>query len=139
MHEDIFQKLHEHGIQPSSQRVAIASYVLTTDQHPSADDVWTQVKRVLPVVSRATVYNTLNLFVEKGLLQELFLAEGRVVFDPKTEIHHHFLDEETGKIHDIEWDRVQVCNLESLEQDVAIRDYQVVIRGRLRGGRTGIS
>lgn len=129
MHENVLQVLSEHGIQPSSQRVAIADFVLHTDVHPSADDVWNHVKRTLPVVSRATVYNTLNLFVEKGLLRELFLAEGKVVFDPNMETHHHFIDEETGRIQDIAWNAVQVCNIEKLE-GVEIRDYQVVIRGR---------
>jgi SAM-dependent methyltransferase len=51
------------------------------------------------MVSRATVYNTLNLLVEKGLLKQLTLAEGRVVFDPNMERHHHFIDEVTGTIH----------------------------------------
>lgn len=137
MPQDIHQTLSEHGIQPSSQRVAIARYVLNTNSHPSADDVWTHVKGELPVVSRATVYNTLNLFVAKGLIQELFLAEGKTVFDPRTDTHHHFIDEETGRIHDIDWDRIQVCDVESLEDEFEIRDYQVVIRGRMKSSRRG--
>lgn len=128
MHEKIIERLTEHGIQPSAQRVAIADYVFRTDSHPSADDVWTAVKKRLPVVSRATVYNTLNLLVERGLLRELFIAEGKVVFDPNTETHHHFIDDETGRIEDVPWDRVQVCNMESLSE-FDITDYQVVMRG----------
>ena len=121
-------RLREHGIQPSAQRVAIAEYVLHTDEHPSADLVWKRVQAKLPYVSRATVYNTLNLLVEKGLLRSLALADESVVFDPKTERHHHFIDEETGEIHDIPWEKVQVCNVEAL-RGFEIRDYQVVIRG----------
>src|SRR5687768_7170431 len=101
---DVIATLTEHGIQPSAQRVAVARYVLTTDEHPSADQVFAKVKDALPVLARATVYNTLNLLVEKGLLRELILAEGRVVFDPKIEPHHHFVDDETGAIQDIPWD-----------------------------------
>ena len=123
--------LEEHGIQPSAQRVAIADFVLHTDAHPSADQVFAAVTRKFPVVSRATVYNTLNLFVEKGLLRQLTLAEGKVVFDPKTAPHHHFIDEESGRILDVEWDRVAVCNLEQLDE-LDVRDYQVVMRGRLK-------
>jgi Fe2+ or Zn2+ uptake regulation protein len=67
--------------------------------------------------------------VEKGLLKALNLSEDSIVFDPKTETHHHFIDEVTGKIHDIAWDRVQVCNIERL-RGYEVRDYQVVIRGR---------
>ena len=125
------QILEEHGIQASAQRVAIAEYVFHTDAHPSADQIFSAVKSRFPVVSRATVYNTLNLFVEKGLLRQLTLAEGKVVFDPKTAPHHHFIDEESGRILDVEWDRVEVCNLEQLDE-LDVRDYQVVMRGRLK-------
>ena len=126
--------LQEHGIQPSAQRVAVADYVLQTIEHPSADLVWNRVKARVPYISRATVYNTLNLFVEKGLLQALTLAEDSVVFDPKMERHHHFVDEASGTIHDIAWDKVQVCNIEGLK-GYEIHDYQVVMRGVRKSAR----
>jgi Fe2+ or Zn2+ uptake regulation protein len=126
---NVAEQLSQHGIQASAQRVAVAEYVLRTEEHPSADLVWKRVKRRFPYISRATVYNTLNLFVEKGLLKALNLSEDSVVFDPKTETHHHFIDESTGRIHDIPWDKVQVCNIERL-RGYEVRDYQVVIRGR---------
>jgi len=129
MRMDIAARLSDHGIQASAQRVAVAEYVLKTDEHPSADLVWRRVKRRFPYISRATVYNTLNLFVEKGLLKALNLSDDSVVFDPKTETHHHFIDEKTGRIHDIPWDQVQVCNIERL-RGYEVHDYQVVIRGR---------
>ena len=66
------------------------------------------------MLSRATVYNTLNLFTEKGLLRELVLAEGKVVFDPKLDPHHHFLDEETGEIVDVPWSALDVRRVHSL-------------------------
>jgi Fur family transcriptional regulator, iron response regulator len=121
--------LRDHGIQPSAQRVAVGNYVLFTEDHPSADEVWTRVKKNFPMVSRATVYNTLNAFVEKGLLRELVLAEGRTVFDPKTDAHHHFIDEVTGRIHDIPWDALEVKKLDHL-RGYAVSEYQVVLRGR---------
>jgi Fe2+ or Zn2+ uptake regulation protein len=126
--------LRERGIQPSAQRVAVGDYVLFTEEHPSADEVWTRVKRTFPMVSRATVYNTLNAFVEKGLLRELILAEGRVVFDPKTEPHHHFIDESTGRILDIPWDALEVKKLDALRGFV-VSEYQVVLRGKRLPGR----
>ena len=128
---DTSETLREHGIQPSAQRVAVADYVLWTNEHPSADLVWKRVREEFPWISRATVYNTLNLFVDKGLLRRLTFAEDSIVFDPKTETHHHFIDESTGTIHDVPWDKVQVCNIESLRGFV-VEDYQVVMRGRKR-------
>jgi Fur family iron response transcriptional regulator len=125
--------LREHDIQPSAQRVAVATYALTTEDHPSADEVWERVRRTFPMVSRATVYNTLNLFVAKGLLQALVLAEGKVVFDPKVDRHHHFVDEDTGAIHDVPWEALQVKNVDGL-RGFDVRAYQVVLRGRKLGG-----
>ena len=136
MRTDTAQALRDHGIQPSAQRVAVANYVLHTDEHPSADQVFGKVRRTFPMLSRATVYNTLNLFVEKGLLRELVLAEGCVVFDPKTDAHHHFIDEATGRIHDIPWQAVKVSKIDRLE-GYDVSEYQVVIRGRRRAAGRG--
>jgi Fur family iron response transcriptional regulator len=133
---DVMELLREHDIQPSAQRVAVASYALTTEEHPSADEVWERVRRSFPMVSRATVYNTLNLFVDKGLLQALVLAEGKVVFDPKVDRHHHFVDDATGAIHDVPWEALQVKNVDSL-RGFDVRQYQVVLRGRKVGGGSG--
>jgi Fur family iron response transcriptional regulator len=126
--------LREHDIQPSAQRVAVATYALTTEDHPSADEVWERVRRTFPMVSRATVYNTLNLFVAKGLLQPLVLAEGKVVFDPKVDRHHHFIDEDTGSIHDVPWQALEVKNVQAL-RGYDVRQYQVVLRGKRQGPR----
>jgi len=126
---ETLQALTEHGIQPSAQRVAVADYVLYTTDHPSADQVWAEVKRGFPLLSRATVYNTLNLFTEKGLLRELVLAEGKVVFDPKLDPHHHFLDEETGEIVDVPWSALDVRRVHALN-GFDVREYQVVMRGK---------
>lgn len=131
MTNDVIERLSEQGIKPSAQRVAVAEYVLTTADHPSADTVWRAVQRNFPMISRATVYNTLNLFVSKGLLREYIITEGRVVFDPNTQPHHHFIDDTTGHIQDVPWNKVQVCNVENLK-DYEIHDYQVVMRGKMK-------
>ena len=134
MEPDPRQTLLDHGIQPSAQRVAVARYVLATDEHPTADRVFNVVRESFPWISRATVYNTLNLFVEKGLLNAPSLTGASIVFDPKTERHHHFIDEKSGAIHDIPWDRVEVCNIKALD-GFEVTDYQVVMRGRKRRRR----
>jgi Fe2+ or Zn2+ uptake regulation protein len=130
-HEPAAELLRERGINPSAQRVAVAEYVLFTEDHPSADEVWSKVQRRFPMVSRATVYNTLNLLVERGLLRQLILTEGRVVFDPKVVEHHHFIDEDTGAIYDIPWDALVVSAVEQLA-GFDVREYQVVMRGKRR-------
>jgi Fur family iron response transcriptional regulator len=130
---DVVAALRRHGIQPSAQRVAVARYVLDTGDHPSADQVWAKVRDCCPMLSRATVYNTLNLFVARGLLRSHVLAEGRVVFDPNVERHHHLIDEATGRIHDVPWNAVRVSRVDAID-GFEVREYQVVMRGR-RAGR----
>ena len=134
-HVNVTEALEQHGIQPSAQRVAVAEYVLRTHEHPSADLVWKRVRERFPWISRATVYNSLNLFVEKGLLRRLTFAEDSVVFDPRVDTHHHFIDDETGEIVDVPWEKVQVCNIESM-RGYDISDYQVVMHGTRKKRQT---
>lgn len=131
MRHSTIESLTRAGIKPSAQRLAVAEYVLHTEDHPSADQVFSRAKKALPMLSRATVYNTLNLFCEKGLLRQLVLSEGKVVFDPNLERHHHFVDESSGRIHDIPWTALDVKRVERL-QGYHVRDYQVVLTGRAR-------
>ncbi|MDY7093197.1 MAG: Fur family transcriptional regulator [Acidobacteriota bacterium] len=127
--------LREHGIQPSAQRVAVADFVLQTDEHPSAERVLSEVQEGFPMISRATVYNTLHLFVERGLLREVKLLGGSsVVYDPNTDKHHHLIDDETGEIHDIPWEAVDVDRVGELE-GYEVREYQVVFKGKRQTSR----
>lgn len=136
MARPLADQLRAHGIQPSAQRLAVAEYVLRTQDHPSADEVLARVRGRVPMISRATVYNTLNLFVEKGLLRQFVLAEGRLVFDPHVAPHHHFVDDDTGAIHDVPWDALEVRRVEKL-QGLDVSEYQVVLRGRRSPPRKG--
>lgn len=123
--------LRQHGIQPTPQRLAVAQIVLSRESHPSAEEVWTKVRRRCPTISRATVYNTLNLFVKRGLLKLQVLKEGMAVFDAEVDPHHHFIDDETGKVYDVPWEMLRVTGKESL-RNFNVREYQVVLRGRRR-------
>ncbi len=128
---DIYELLRDAGVQPTPQRVAVARYVLGTTSHPTADEVLARARRECPTLSRATVYNTLTRLAERGLVRPQTIREGVVVFDPRTERHHHFVDEATGKIYDVPWEALSVSGEKGLaEYDV--RDYQVVMRGRRR-------
>jgi len=128
---DMVAILRQHGIQPTPQRLAVAQIVLSRESHPSAEEVWTKVRRRCPTISRATVYNTLNLFVKRGLLKLQVLKEGMAVFDAEVDPHHHFIDDETGKVYDVPWEMLRVTGKESL-RNFNVREYQVVLRGRRR-------
>ena len=99
IHMDVVTELREHGIQPSAQRVAVGEYVLSTTDHPSADQVWSRRSasasrwcRGRPSTTRSTCS------WRRGCCARSCWRRGRIVFDPKTDSHHHFIDERTGEI-----------------------------------------
>ncbi|MGV0005358.1 MAG: Fur family transcriptional regulator [Candidatus Porifericomitaceae bacterium WSBS_2022_MAG_OTU9] len=95
--------LSERNIYPTAQRLFIASFVLRKHQHLSAEQIFTAIgsMRNGKQLSKATVYNTLNLFTSKGLLREVDVGVGKTYFDSNTSNHHHFYNVKTRKITDI--------------------------------------
>ena len=135
MKRDVVELLRQHDIQPSAQRVAVASYALTTTDHPSADEVWERVRRTFPMVSRATVYNTLNLFCERGLLRTVEVDPTRQYYDPTIEPHHHFYNMDTGELTDIPVGAVTLNVNTALPPGTTHAGVDVVIR--VRSNRRG--
>jgi len=121
--------LRSGGIKPTPQRIAVAEFVLDTKSHPSADQVLEQVLLRCPTISRATVYNTLNLMVKNGLLKAQVLKEGIVIFDSNIKQHHHFIDDDTGNIYDLPWSALKVTGEKSLK-DFQVREFQIILRGK---------
>jgi Fur family iron response transcriptional regulator len=128
---DLTDLLKRHGIQPSVQRLAIAAVVLQGGRHPAADEIHREVRSRLPMVSRATVYNTLHLFVERGLLLAHQVGEGPTVYDANVDRHHHVIDAESGQIVDVPWEAIEVRQSPEL-RDWEIESYTVIMRGRRR-------
>ena len=126
---NVSEVLQAHGIRPSPQRLAVARYVLCTGDHPSADQAWKQARNTLPGLSRASVYNTLNLLVRKGLIRPYAVSGGGVVFDANVGNHHHFIDEDSGRVHDLPCQAIEVSGIDKLA-NFEVRDYHVVMRGR---------
>jgi Fe2+ or Zn2+ uptake regulation protein len=131
--KDAISILRQCDIQPTPQRIAVVECILDNKSHPTADDVLLSARKKCPTVSRATVYNTLNLLVEKRLIAMQTIKEGAVVFDPNVEKHHHFIDEATGKVYDIPWDQLEVKGKEKLK-DFEILEFQVIMRGKRKKG-----
>ena len=123
-------QLKDAGIQPSAQRLAVAQYVLSTDEHPSADEVLAEVQASFPMLSRATVYNTLNLFVGKKLIREVIVDPNKVFYDPNTSPHYHLFDVESGKITDIDAAAIRVSGLPSLPAGMVTEGMDIIIRVR---------
>ncbi|MEO8132861.1 MAG: Fur family transcriptional regulator [Betaproteobacteria bacterium] len=122
--------LRAHGINPTHQRIEIAHALFSKMAHLSADRVLAIVNERHEETSKATVYNTLKLFVECGLVREVIVDPSKVFFDPNMTPHHHFYDVETGEITDIEADRVTISGLPDLPQGKVAAGMDVIIRVR---------
>jgi len=124
----IVNLLTKKGITPTQQRVEIGMVLLTKTQHLSADQLLERVNQKSPVASKATVYNTLGLFVEHGLVQEVIVDSKKVFYDSNTEPHHHFYNIDTGTLHDIDINKVEIKNLPELPESATLKDVNIVFR-----------
>lgn len=122
--------LRAHDINPTSQRIEIANVLLSRCEHLSAEDVFALVNGESARVSKATVYNTLGLFAERGLIREVIADPARVFYDPNTAPHHHFYDTSTGKLMDIPADDVQIRGLPALPEGMSMEGVDVIVRMR---------
>jgi Fur family iron response transcriptional regulator len=98
----------------------------------SADQVLAIVNQRHPETSRATVYNTLNLFVEKKLIREVIVDPDRVFYDPNTAPHYHIYNIETGQLTDIDAQDVRIEGLPKLPPGMVTESMDIIIR--VRGG-----
>jgi Fur family iron response transcriptional regulator len=80
--------------------------------------------------SKATVYNTLNLFLEKGLIREVIVDPSKVFYDPNTEPHYHMYHLDSGKLTDIDASDVRVTGLPELPPGVVTEGMDIIIRVR---------
>src|SRR5262249_48773216 len=94
-------RLAECGIRPTAQRVRIASLLLAAPQHLSAEQILASLRGTGARVSKATVYNTLNLFAAHGLIRQLSVDGSRAWFDSNVDPHYHFHDLESGALIDV--------------------------------------
>ncbi|MEX0733779.1 MAG: Fur family transcriptional regulator [Steroidobacteraceae bacterium] len=122
--------LSEHGIQPTTQRMLVAELLFARDQHLTAEQVIQALAEGGTQVSKATVYNTLNLFAAKGLVKSLQVDAERGLFDSNTAPHHHFHVEDTGELIDVPPGAVEFSRLPLLPPGTESVSVEVVIRVR---------
>jgi len=99
---NLVSKLKEYGIKPSIQRIEILEYLMENRIHPNVDSIYSELVDKMPTLSKATVYNTLDLFAKNGLTNRLFIEPNEVRYDIRTDIHGHFKCEKCKKIKDVE-------------------------------------
>ncbi len=128
--EQVAERLRQYDILPTQQRLQIAQVLLTRDQHVSAEQVLHMVNAAGNSVSKATVYNTLGLFAEKGILRELYVDPSRAFYDTNNSAHHHFYNVDTGELLDIETGQIPVDQLPRAPQGTLVDAVEVIIRLR---------
>ena len=127
---DILVEFSKYGILPTAQRLEVAGILLARPQHLSAEQIIDHLRISGSGVSKATVYNTLNLFCERGLVNECLVDPERRFYDSTTEPHHHFYNMDTGELTDIPYRNIQISGLPDLPEDFHLDGIEVVIKGR---------
>ena len=129
--KSLIQKLEKVGVQPTAQRIAIYQYVMNQGDHPTAEEIKTWADDNFPKMSLATIYNTLRILVEANLLKEFKLPHSsKVVYDNNIREHHHFLDDETGQLIDLDPSLIQLQP--KLVREFEVNAVHVLLRGKRR-------
>ena len=127
---DILNLFDQTGIMPTPQRLEVADILLSRPQHLSADQIIDQLRERGSRVSKATVYNTLNLFGQRGIVREVMVDPVRKFYDSTTRPHHHFYNEDTGELSDIPDAAVAFTGLPALPEGTEQAGIEVLIRVR---------
>ncbi len=131
--KSIRDTLQDAGINATAQRVAIYRYLKTHLTHPTVDEVFLALRTDMPTLSKTTVYNTLKLFYEKGLVYQLTIDDVEVRYDAETVYHGHFLCRRCGRIYN-----VTLPPHDAMKEDLNgfdITDCEVNFRGICRNCR----
>jgi Fur family iron response transcriptional regulator len=128
--DNMAELLRRHNINPTHQRLEIAYALFSRQEHMSADQVMGIVNTKHSETSKATVYNTLNLFLEKKLIREVIVDPSKVFYDPNTCEHHHYYDVVSGKLTDIHGDELAVTGLPKLPEGMVTDGIDIIVRIR---------
>jgi len=127
---EILARLRQHEVLPTPQRIEIAELLLARPQHLSADQILDRLRENGSRISKATVYNTLNLFSEKGLVRELNVDPSRKFYDSTTHTHHHFYHVDTGELSDVPGDQLGTLSMPPLPAGTVQESIEILIRVR---------
>jgi Fur family iron response transcriptional regulator len=128
--EQLSELLISRGVFPTPQRLDVAEVMLGRPQHLSAEQIISEMRKAGLRVSKATVYNTLNLFCDRGLLSTVEVDPSRLFYDSTIEPHHHFYNVETGELIDIPADALKLQIDAPLPQGTEQAGVEVVVKVR---------
>lgn len=125
---DVVSMLQHYKISPTRQRVEIAEFLFQRPQHLSAEKILDGVTREGNRVSRATVYNTMGLFSNKGVVREVLIDRERVFYDSNTEVHRHLYNIDSGELTDIYDAEVEMIAEPELPEGLRVVDTDVIYK-----------
>jgi Fur family iron response transcriptional regulator len=128
--EQAAQLLADRGVLPTAQRVELALFLLDRPQHLSAEQILSAIRARGLRISKATVYNTLNLFCERGLLRTVDVDPTRQFYDSCTSPHHHFYNVDSGELTDIPSESVSLAVTTALPPGTERAGVDVIVRVR---------
>ncbi|EGN58092.1 transcriptional repressor [Hallella multisaccharivorax DSM 17128] len=112
-----YRRLVDSNLRPSTQRLAIMTYLLSHRTHPTVEDVYQGVVKDVPTLSRTTVYNTLRLFSERRAAQMITIDDHHVCYDGDIHPHVHFLCRECGRVLDLMDEKAPKLKKRSITRD----------------------
>ncbi len=127
---EILARFEHFGIVPTPQRLAVAAILLHKPQHLSAEQIIEHLSLAGSKVSKATVYNSLNLFAERGLIKECLVDPERRIYDSSTIPHHHFYNVDTGELSDIPTAGIEINGLPELPEGTRCEGVELFIHVR---------
>ena len=98
--EELTTIFRKYGLKLTIQRLAIFDSIISRKDHPTTEKVYKSLKEKYPTISLATVYKTLHIFKEVGLIQELNFSDGNIRYDPNMELHINIICIKCGGITD---------------------------------------
>ena len=120
----------ENGLKTTPQRIEIYKTLINADNHPSAEDIYSAVKKRFPNISFDTVYRTLSLFVKYRIIKKVSFMPNKMLYDKNTSHHHHFVCIKCHKIVDFTWEEIDKIPLPKNIQSLGnIEDRYIEIRG----------
>lgn len=120
--------LLKYDIKPSVQRLAILDYLVDNRTHPTADEIYCALHDSIPTLSKTTVYNTLKLFAEQGVLLSIVIDEKNVRFDIDTSNHAHFQCLGCGCVYDIPVENINTISLDKIGE-LTITEIHLYYKG----------